>query len=301
MNCDRIPVWLDTDPGSDIDDALALAYLLAQPRCELIGVSTVSGDTLKRAAIVHHLCHLAGRGDVPILAGLCEPLGSGPGQPEVPHFEALPSSAKAIEPDAEDAIDGLYRRLSERPGEVTLLAIGPMTNVGALFLRYPDAPRLLKQIMLMCGAFRSRPDREVPEVEHNVRCDPDAAKVLFERAAEGSIRAVGLDVTLDCRLSETECRARFAAGGPVLRAILEMAEVWFKGAPQIIFHDPLAATMLFAPEVGAFGLGDVCVDVGEAQWPGKTHWTRNPKGRHFVAESVDSDAFFTHYFGTVGG
>lgn len=301
MHSDRIAVWLDTDPGSDIDDALALAYLLAQPRCELLGVSTVSGDTRKRAAIVRHLCNLAGRGDVPVLAGLSKPLGSGPGQPEVPHFEALPPSAKGMEPDAEDAVDGLYRRLSERPGEVTLLAIGPMTNVGTLFQRYPDAPRLLKEIVLMCGAFRSRMDREVPEVEHNVRCDPDAAKALFERATEGSIHAVGLDVTLDCRLSEAECRARFAAGGPLLQATLEMAEVWFRGAPQIIFHDPLAAALLFAPEVGEFGRGDVSVDVGGAQWPGKTHWTRNPKGRQFVAEDVNPHAFFTHYFETVGG
>lgn len=301
MQSDRIPVWLDTDPGSDIDDALALAYLLAQPRCELVGVSTVTGNTRERAAIVRHLCNVSGRGEVPVFAGLKEPMGSGPGQPNVPHFRALPEAAIDLQPDTGDAIESLYRHIAGRPGEITLLAIGPMTNVGELFLRHPDAPRLFKQIMLMCGAFRSRGDREVPEVEHNVRCDPEAARVLFERAVHGTVRAVGLDVTMDCRMAEDECRASFSVGGPVLLAILEMAELWFKSAPQITFHDPLAAALLFAPEVGHFARGDVVVVAGQTDWPGKTRWQRNPEGAVYVADDVDPAAFFKHYFETVGG
>src|SRR6185312_4773304 len=86
---DRIPVVLDTDIGSDIDDAIALAYLLRQPRCELVGITVVSGDVQKRAALAEAICHAAGRPDIPIHCGHREVLNYGPGQPNVPQYDAI--------------------------------------------------------------------------------------------------------------------------------------------------------------------------------------------------------------------
>src|ERR1700709_1866096 len=83
----RTAVLLDTDIGSDIDDAVALAYLLRQPRCDLVGITTVTGDVAKRAALAQITCEAAGGTDVPIHCGASTPLLWGPGQPEVPHYE----------------------------------------------------------------------------------------------------------------------------------------------------------------------------------------------------------------------
>jgi purine nucleosidase len=86
---DTIPLLLDTDIGSDIDDALALAYLLRQPNCDLLGITTVTGDVSKRAALCQILCKAAGREAIPIHAGASRVLLMGPGQPDVPHYEAV--------------------------------------------------------------------------------------------------------------------------------------------------------------------------------------------------------------------
>src|SRR3990172_8925537 len=87
---ERNPVLLDTDIGSDIDDAVCLAYLLRQQRCELLGVTTVSGDTRARAALASAVCHAAGRPEVPVHAGVAEGLLLGTIQPHVPQAAVLP-------------------------------------------------------------------------------------------------------------------------------------------------------------------------------------------------------------------
>ena len=86
---ERIPLILDTDIGSDIDDAVALAYLLRQPRCELLGVTTVTGNVAQRAALCDVICRAGGRNDLPIHAGASDVLLFGPGQPHVPQYEAV--------------------------------------------------------------------------------------------------------------------------------------------------------------------------------------------------------------------
>ncbi len=86
---DRIPIILDTDIGSDIDDAVALAYLLRNPRCELAGVTTVTGDVAQRAACAQVLCDAVGRGDVPIHCGARNVMVMGPGQPACPQYAAI--------------------------------------------------------------------------------------------------------------------------------------------------------------------------------------------------------------------
>ena len=90
----RVAILLDTDIGSDIDDAVALAYLLSHPAAELVGVTTVSGDTEARAACVAALCNVVDA-KIPIHAGLSGPLVDGPGQPAVPQYEAIASGTSA--------------------------------------------------------------------------------------------------------------------------------------------------------------------------------------------------------------
>src|SRR4051794_18365684 len=97
---EHVSVLFDTDIGSNIDDALALAYLLRQPKCQLLGITTVSGPVERRGACAAAVCVAAGRTDVPIHCGASSPLLFGPGQPDVPHFDGLPDSIKALANDA---------------------------------------------------------------------------------------------------------------------------------------------------------------------------------------------------------
>src|SRR3954464_14894050 len=141
------PLLLDTDVGTNIDDSLALAYLLRHPRCDLLGVTTVSGDVARRAACAEVLCREAGRDDVPIHCGAPGPLLIGPGQSAVPLYPAISHRPHRADRAVGPAVEFMRPLVRERPGEVTLLSIGPLTNVAVLFAVDPEIPRLLKSIV----------------------------------------------------------------------------------------------------------------------------------------------------------
>src|SRR5579859_2258646 len=134
----RIPVQLDTDIGSDIDDAVALAYLLKEPRCDLLGITTVTGDVQKRAALAEIVCAAAGRSDIPIHCGRREPLNGGPGQPLVPQYEAVSDRAHTRDWPENTAVEFMRGVIRSRPGEVVLLSIGPYSNLALLFGLDPE-------------------------------------------------------------------------------------------------------------------------------------------------------------------
>ena len=301
----RIPVLFDTDIGSDIDDAVALAYLLRQPRCELVGITTVTGDTAKRAALAEITCRAAGRTDVPIIAGLAGPLLHGPGQPNVPQYEAVKDRPHRKDYTANghggaSAVNFLRETIRARPGEITLLAVGPMTNVGALFALDPEIPRLLKRVVLMCGVFTAAGGQGPGAREWNALVDPVASALVFRHAAPGTLLSVGLDVTTRCVLPQAECRERFTRAGGALGVVAQMAEVWFKHAPHITFHDPLAATLVFAPDLCKTQTGRVDVVTDDNPLAGLTRWSAVADGPHTIASDVNPDAFFAHYFAVAG-
>jgi inosine-uridine nucleoside N-ribohydrolase len=130
----KTPVLLDTDIGSTLDDAFALALVLASPELDLVGITTVHGDAYTRALIACRLLDQAGRGDVPVAPGRL-PQDSPELRGEF-QFGLRPAFRKP--PERLGAVDFLYGRLKARPGELTLLAIGPLTNVAELLRRHPD-------------------------------------------------------------------------------------------------------------------------------------------------------------------
>jgi inosine-uridine nucleoside N-ribohydrolase len=301
---DTIPVLFDTDIGSDIDDAVALAYLLRQPRCELLGITTVTGDTAKRAALAEIVCRAGGREDVPIHAGLSGPLLHGPGQPQVPQYDAVKDLAhRADYPnDSPDAVDFLRRTIRARPGEITLLAVGPMTNLGTLFAVDPEIPSLLRRIVLMCGVYTGAAGQGPAAREWNALVDPVATALVYQRGA-GKLLGVGLDVTTLCTLPAEDCRRRFTAAGGALGVVGKMAEVWFKHADRITFHDPLAATLLFAPDLCTYVTGTAHLVIEDGPFAGLTRWQAggDEPRPHTVARTVDTERFFAHYFSVTGG
>ncbi|HEY3322616.1 MAG TPA: nucleoside hydrolase [Planctomycetota bacterium] len=295
-----IPVLLDTDIGSDIDDALCLAYLLKQPRCELLGVTTVSGNTMQRAALADVICKAAGK-NVAIHTGAPGPLLFGPGQPEVPQYAALASRPHRTDFAPGSAIEFLRQQIRSRPREITLLGIGPLTNIALLFAGDPEIPGLLKELILMCGVFTSGAGHGPGAREWNALVDPVATAMVYA-ARPPVFRSVGLDVTMKCQLGADECRKRFKKAGGPLAIVAEMAEIWFKGRPEITFHDPLAGALIFEPDLCGYSDGEVQIETASHALGGLTSFNAQSKSHpHRIAVSVQPPEFFKHYFGVVGG
>jgi len=283
-------IILDTDIGSDIDDAVCLAYLLANPACDLLGITTVAGDTVARASMASVLCKIADR-NVPIFPGRRECLLVEQRQPTVPQAAALTKWDHDTRFPEADAIGFLRRTIRANPGEVVLLGIGPMSNIAALFAADEEIPGLLKGLVLMCGNFLS----SHPPVEWNALVDPTAAAIVY-RAAPPYHRSIGLDVTEKVTMAPDEVRQRFQA--PLLRPVLDFAEVWFQRAGHITFHDPLAATTIFDDAICGFEQGHVDIELKSDHTAGATIWRPKAKGgHHHVATSVQPARFFEHYFG----
>src|SRR6516165_9777987 len=168
----KIPVVLDTDIGTDIGDAFALALILKSPELELLGVTTVSGDTQARARLAAKLLWEAGGAwrEVPVYAG--EP---GTPQPIDQARWATPFTSPALHADG--AVNFLRREINRRPGAITVIAIGELTNVAALLQSDPSAASKIKRIALMGGSVERgyAPDSK-PEPEWNVKSNPQAAQ-----------------------------------------------------------------------------------------------------------------------------
>ncbi|EAQ96631.2 nucleoside hydrolase [Congregibacter litoralis] len=283
-------ILLDTDIGSDIDDAVALAYLLRQPRCELLGITTVTGDAQGRARLAAALCEAASV-ETPIYPGEETPLFVDSMQTDAPQTRRLKSREATFPNHA--AIEFLRDTVHAHPHEVTLLAVGPLTNIATLFARYPETPALLAELVIMGGKFSDYPTPWGP-TEWNVIVDPHAARQVFA-AAVPKITATGLDITWQVSMSPEEVKARFRED-PLLEIVLDWSKVWFEERELLHFHDPLTAATLFNPSLCRFQSGDVYVDLESKPIPGVTSFRENPASTIQVATNVDSDAFFKEYF-----
>lgn len=285
-------IWLDTDIGNDIDDTVTLAYLLRKPECRLLGISTVSGQTAERAKLADALCRVAGR-HIPIFPGRDEPLLT-------PQRQSVPSQLKYLRdyPHGEDfppgrAVEAMYQAIRENPGEVTLLAVGPMTNAALLLGVHPDVPALLKEIVVMCGEFFGRSSYRRVENEWNAYCDPYAAAILYH-ARGVRVRSIGLDVTSLVVMNAREVRERFTS--PILKAVYHFGGFDAGERDGITFHDPLAAAGIFRPDIMTCLDGVVSVELNAGRVIGRTYFDPEDGGPHRVASAVDGEAFFNEYF-----
>ncbi|CEK20027.1 Inosine-uridine nucleoside N-ribohydrolase [Chthonomonas calidirosea] len=297
---ERVPLLLDTDIGSDIDDAVALAYLLCHPRCDLLGITTVTGEPDKRASLADAICRAAGRNDVPIHVGARLPFLGTQRQPEAPQAEALRRWPHRSFAQENTAVAFLQETIRKHPGEITLLTIGPLTNIGLLFALDPEVPAMLKQLVMMGGRFFPDAQGRIGS-EWNIVCDAWSAARVFTSAVP-QLRAIGLDVTLRCRMPAAECKERFQAIGGPLKPVADMADVWFRHADSITFHDPLAAAVVFEPTLCRFEPADyVKVKLSNDDSFGETSIKPSALDSPIqVAADVNPDAFFAHYFDVVG-
>jgi purine nucleosidase len=284
-------ILLDTDIGTDVDDAVCLAYLLSHPDCELLGITTVTGEAEKRASLASVLCQAAGK-DIPIYPGAEHPMQGEQRQKIAQQAAVLPRWPHETDFPQSQAVEFLANTIRSNPREVILLPVGPLTNIGLLFSEHPDVAALLAGLVIMGGSFG-----EEQRVEWNIAGDPLASDIVYKTSVRLH-RSLGLNVTHQVVMPAEEVREKFTA--PLLRRVLDMAEIWFAGFyPSITFHDPLAAATIFEPDLCSYQQGTVRIDDIEGQ--ARTIWQPGgPDAPHQVAMTVDVDRYFQHFFGVVG-
>lgn len=262
-----IPVVIDCDPG--VDDAIALLLAFRSPELEVLGVTTVAGNagidvvTGNAAAVLDLAGAPAG---LPLAHGAAGPLRGGERVPDEPIHGvgalggvALPVSARHVEPGAPELI---ARLALHRPGEVVLVAIGPLTNVARLITGHPDAAAALRGIVHMGGAAFV-PGNITPAAEFNTFCDPEAARVVLTSGLP--VRVVPLDVTRRAafpgRLSDRLAASpdvRTATAGKMLRGLTDRHEARH-GKRLCYVHDATALAAVIDP--APFGWHRHAVDV----------------------------------------
>jgi purine nucleosidase len=246
-----IPVYLDCDTG--VDDALALAYLLASPAVDLVGVGTVSGNTSAGQAARNtlDLLALAGRSDVPVALGahdhLTHPYGGGAafvhGDNGIGDVE-LPRAATGLDPRS--AVELLIELSRAHEGALHVVAIGPLTNLALALDADPGLAARVAGVTIMGGAALV-PGNISPVAEANVFNDPEAAAAVV--AADWDVTIVPLDVTMENTLEEPDRQALLAADGAFTRAVGEILDLYFDfylpqyGIRSSALHDPLAAAI----------------------------------------------------------
>ncbi len=241
------PIIVDCDPGHD--DAIALLLALASPEVEVVGVTTVHGNTTleKTTANALRVLELAGRADVPVAAGASAPLVREPSVAEHVHGEtgldgpALPPPS--AEPVGRHAVDFLAEHLAP---EVVLVPTGPLTNVALLLERHPGVRPAA--VVLMGGAIGL--GNVTPAAEFNIWADPEAARRVFESGLD--VTMVGLDVTHQALLTPDR-RERIRAAGRVGAAVAELVDFFGAyhretyGWPGPPVHDALALAHVVDP------------------------------------------------------
>ncbi|WP_135505442.1 nucleoside hydrolase [Roseovarius aestuariivivens] len=298
-------IIIDTDPGQD--DAVAILLALASPELDVLALTCVAGNVPLDLTTCNarKIAELAGRPDLPIYAGCDRPLArplvtaeqvhgaSGLDGPDLPE----PSMPLAKGHGVDFIVDTVRR---EAPGTVTLVAIGPLTNVATALTRAPDISARLGRIVLMGGAHFAG-GNVTPAAEFNIHVDPHAAKLVF--ACGAPLTVLPLDVTYKALVTPARTTAFRDIGTPVGTAVAALTDAPHRhntekfGAPGVPLHDPCTITYLLRPDLFRGRHINVEVETGSdltlgmtvADWWGVT--TRAPNAT-FLTE-VDADALFS--------
>jgi purine nucleosidase/pyrimidine-specific ribonucleoside hydrolase len=229
-----IKVIIDTDIGDDIDDAYAIAYALRCPELEIVGITTVLGNAGAKARIAAHLLREAGMRGIPVHAGCGLPLLQ-PAEPDRLPNQYIPEEMADLPIASAHAVDFIIETAMNAPGEIELLAIGPLTNVAMALRKEPSIASRIKRIVIMGGSYYFH------FVEWNVYCDPEAADIVFRSGVP--LDAVGMDVTRHCLMSEAQWnRMESGADRREVAMLLRLTERWRSGTgrKRPILHDALA-------------------------------------------------------------
>ena len=290
-------VIIDTDPG--VDDALAILLAAVSPELELLGLTTIFGNcdvvTATRNALV--LLDVAGLPDVPVARGATDPIASSylGAVPQVHGVDGMGDGGPPLEPSRgpvqESAAEFLCRTVAANPGEVTLLAVGPLTNLALALRLRPDLDTLVDRVVVM-GGNALVPGNATPTAEANIRNDPEAADLVF--GARWPVTMVGLDVTEKVVLRGADIdrvtAADSSAGRHLARALPHYRAFFAANndVDGIYVHDPSAVAYLIDPswfstaawpvrvETQGFSRGKTWPDRGGTDDPAPGPWQGRP-------------------------
>jgi purine nucleosidase len=295
-------IILDTDlamgaPGSDIDDGFALALAVADPGLSLELVTTVGGnsdvDTSTRLTL--DLLRVLGRADVPVVQGAGDPINPALRRPDRrDHHHSGGYAASEI-----------VARVMAEPGELTLVAIGPLTNLALALLLEPRLAQAVREIVVMGGVFLEQTNVGWMPGEYNFWCDPDAAQVVLGSGAP--LRLVGLDVTRKVRLSREDAARLGAGGGEFGVLAADYTEGWISFQERVkpreqlehgscALHDPLAVAVVTRPDLVTWADAHVAVETAGRVTRGVAvadllMWEDPPSPNCRIATAVDAEAF----------
>ncbi len=281
-------VIFDTDIGDDIDDVLALALVLRSPEMKLIGVTTAWGDTALRARMVDRLLQQCGVTDVPVLQG-----------PEKHHAgqATFSQSAWALRGAAAphgDAVEFILKQARLRPGEITLISVAPLINLGAAIDSDPAAFHLLRRIVMMGGSVRrgygdfGYDGPHHVDAEYNIAMDPDAATKVFRSGVPLFVMPVD---STQIKLGELQRQILFTHASPLTDALALLYLQWSRGTKQVTptMYDAVAVAFVAQPELCPVTPLHIEVD--------RDGFTRETPGTPNTQVCLDSDAdrFFRFY------
>src|SRR3990170_3833832 len=297
---ERHPVILDVDTG--IDDSLALLYACASPEVELVAATCVAGNVDARQVAVNTraVLELADRADVEVALGretpLVRPLTTTPEThgPRGIGYAELPPPSRPL--SRRHAVDLLVDEARRRPGELTLVALGPLTNVALAALREPELPVLLRRLVIMGGSYRS-PGNTAPTTEWNISVDPDAAAVVFTHFGAPEVQAARKSAALAPRT-------------PIVRSLADALRFYmefhsrYDGFFGAFIHDPLALAAALDPSLVRAEALAVDVELGGILTTGETvtDWRRTwgkPPNLDIAVEA-DAEAFLARFVERVG-
>ncbi|QAY72241.1 nucleoside hydrolase [Agromyces protaetiae] len=273
---------IDTDLGSDVDDAMALGVVLGSPELAPYAVTTVYGDTVLRARLASRLVSLSsGPRPTDIVPGRTETLSGKPVWWAGHEGERYPDLASEPLSDERDAVAFITRLAAEHPGEVDLLAIGPLTDVAACLDVDPAFAGNLRRLVIMGGDFR---EGDARVSEHNIVSDVTAAQRVFDSELE--IVVGGLDLTTQLTVGRSIVDD-IAAAGPFGAALAEEIAQWwaFMDDSENTPHDPILAVYLARPELFRTERARVAVTDD-----GFTREAVDAEGQVLILRSMDTEA-----------
>lgn len=297
-------IILDTDIGDDIDDAYALAFILASPELDLVGVSTVFRNTRARARQAKTILKLAGREDIPVAVGCGTVLSPklSYDDPDLAHGhvsldfvsrywrEDIPPNQnpsalpweELTPPHALHGVDFLIQSLLEGDGDIVPVTIGPMSNLAMALLKEPSIAKKIPRILTMGGAIY------LQRAEWNIRADPVAAAIVFNSRIP--LTLVPNDVTFQCRLSRRQLARLHDAEQPVARNLSSATKAWPGRLP--LLHDPLAIETMIEPNLVETRNGTVSVELSGDAFYGYTLLvpSEDGSGPHTVCLKVKARA-----------
>jgi len=275
---DRVKVIFDTDIGGDPDDGLALTYLLKEPRCNLIGITTTAARPELCAHVASALCQSLGRKDIPIRCGCTLPINIG--QDLRKYTVDFKKKVHTWDDELKNwphdeiacdytAVEFLRQTIRANPGEVVLFTSAQFSNVAALFAVDPEIPALLKRLVVVGCDLEGI-------VDWDGFVDPYATAALLEggfRTPPKELFLHNADVTTPLNLPVDEGRA-YTSRSPDLRFLRGYyAEQWYARPHNLYFHDPIAAVAIFHPEICTYEPSAIKIDVNDR---GISYRTKDP-------------------------